>query len=447
MFPQLRSLVKSDFPTREVNRLAFPAIVSAIAEPIISMCDTAIIGQYGQPGDAGIGSVTIGTNFFLSIIWVFAQTRTAMSSVVSRYFGEHQLDKIRTLIPQVIFMNFTLGVFFYLVTNLFAVEIFSLYNAEGAVLQQSVDYFSIRSIGFPFTLSTLLIFGVFRGMQNTWISMVISVTGLVLNILLDIALINGLGDVIPALGAKGVALASVISQIVMFGMAIVMLIRKTPFNLNFLHPVNSEIYSLLKLTGNLIIRSIAVQTAYFFSGRIAASYGEHALNVHGVFWNIWLFSAFVIEGYCSAGNALAGKYFGEKNFESLWRMSQYIFSRTLLLGIGLMLFYFLVYPFIGHLFLRNEEELSLFLSFFWIVALVQPFNALAFTYDELLKGLGRMRYIRDTLIIATFVGFVPVIHLGYWMDWHLLSVWLAFIVWMSIRGIRLMWYFNRHFRY
>lgn len=447
MAGNLHKLIGGDFPEREINRLAIPAIIASIAEPLISIGDAAIIGQYAEKDSVSLGAVAVGSTFFLSIIWVFAQTRTAMSSVMSRYYGEKKLEAVRTLVPQMTFMNFMLGLFFYLFTNLFSREIFTLYNVEGQQLEETIRYFSIRSIGFPFVLSTMMMFGVFRGIQNTVWAMSISLVGGLINILLDQILIGGVDGFISPMGIEGVAFASLCAQLVMFVMAIFFLYKKAGYSLNFMFPVNQEVYWLLRLTGNLIIRSLAVQTAYFFSGRIAAGCGPHYLNVHGVFWNIWLFSAFFIEGYCSAGNALAGKFYGEKNPEMLWRLSKFMIKRTIAIGVGLTLIYFITYRWIGHLFLTNSTELEIFYSAFWLVALVQPFNAFAFTYDELLKGIGEMKYIRNTLIIATFIGFVPVIHFLDFMEWHLLSVWSAFIVWMSIRGGRLMLYFNRNFSY
>ena len=49
-----------------------------------------------------------------------------------------------------------------------------------------------------------------------------------------------------------------------------------------------------------------------------------------------------------------------------------------------MIFYILLYPFIGH-FNSNKMVLELFQSFFWIVILAQPFNSIAFTFDGIFK--------------------------------------------------------------
>lgn len=444
---KLRSLFKSDFPEKEINRLAIPAIIASCAEPVISLCDTAIIGHFSQEEDVALGAAGLSTTFFLSIIWIFSQTRTAMSALLSRYYGEKKLNDIKTLVPQMIMLNFAVGVVIFLFTLNFARPIFEMYNANGQLLDSTVSYFSIRCIGFPFVLSTVLIFGVFRGVQDTFWAMLISIIGGTINITLDYLLMGGIKGYIEPMGVNGVAISSVIAQITMFILAIFLLYKKTNFTLNFFAKPHPDMFKLFELTGNLVIRSLAVQTAYFFSSRFAAGYGAHYFNVQTVFWNIWLFSAFFIEGYSSAGNALSGKYFGAKNMEMLWRMSDFMWRRTLLIGIGLGSFFMLVYPWAPLLFLKNDQEIQLFYSVFWLVALVQPFMAIAFTYDELLKGLSRMAYLRDTLIIATFLGFVPAIFLFDYIGFGLHSVWAAFICWMIFRGTRLRREFIRSYSY
>lgn len=437
----------SQIDIKEVNRLAFPAMVAAISEPIINICDSAIIGRYGSDPVTMLAAVGVASSFFLSFIWVFSQTRTAMSTVMSKYYGAEKLNDIKTLVPQMIVMNFLLGFFFYLVTNLFIEPIFHLFDAQGEVLKEAIDYFSIRSIGFPFVLSTLMIFGVFRGIQNTIWAMVITLIAGGFNLLLDVVFINGIENYIQPMGIKGVALASLIANLMMFFMAILFLYKKTKFTLNFLHPIHSEVNGLLGMSGNLIIRSAAVNTAYFFSSRFASGYGESYIAVQHICMNIWFFSAFFIEGYCNAGNALAGKFNGQNNRMALWNLSKVINKNSLKLALGLMAILFLGYYFIGKLFFKDESVVALFYEVFWMVLLTLPLMAIAFTYDELLKGMGKMAYLRNTLLLATFIGFVPVIYWMDSMDLKIHSIWTAFICWMSFRAIRLSSHFNANYHY
>lgn len=433
--------------SKEVNRLAFPAMIAAIAEPLINIADSAIIGQYGADPVTMLAAVGIASSFFLSFIWIFSQTKTAMSSVMSKYFGAGKTNDIRSLVPQMILMNFILGFFFYLTTNLFIEPIFGLFNAKGEVLTLAINYFSIRSVGFPFVLSTMMIFGVFRGVQNTIWAMIITLIAGGCNLGLDFIFMNGVENYIEPMGIKGVAYASLFSQLLMFSLAILFLYRKTKFNLNFLQPINKEVNNLLGLAGNLVIRSIAVNTAYFFSSRYASGYGEAYIAVQHICMNVWFFSAFFIEGYCNAGNVMGGKFYGQNNPEALWELSKFISKNAFKIAIGLMLTLFAMYYFIGQLFFGGNPALNLFYTVFWMVLITLPINSIAFTYDELLKGIGQAAFLRNTLIMATFLAFVPAITLIDLSGIKLYGVWISFIIWMSFRAIRLRYYFNQNYSF
>ncbi|MBK8341127.1 MAG: hypothetical protein IPK99_14535 [Flavobacteriales bacterium] len=117
---------------KDLDRLAVPAIISGIAEPLISLVDTAFVGRLGT---ADLAAVGISSSFFLLVVWVLAQTRSAVLSVVARYYGEQRLDDVKGLVPIAVWMNFGLGLLFYLATAPVAESIFRWYNAEGAVLK------------------------------------------------------------------------------------------------------------------------------------------------------------------------------------------------------------------------------------------------------------------------------------------------------------------------
>ncbi|HNK84600.1 MAG TPA: MATE family efflux transporter, partial [Flavobacteriales bacterium] len=56
-----------------------PAIIGGIAEPIIALTDTHFAGRIGPHDLAAVG---IGSSFFLLVLWVLAQTRSAVLAVV-----------------------------------------------------------------------------------------------------------------------------------------------------------------------------------------------------------------------------------------------------------------------------------------------------------------------------------------------------------------------------
>ena len=156
-----------------------------------------------------------------------------------------------------------------------------------------------------------------------------------------------------------------------------------------------------------------------------------------------IFSAFFIDGYSNAGNALAGKYIGQKNNLKLKILGFNLLKINIRIAIILMTIYILLYPFIGQFFNSNKIVIEVFQSFFWMVILAQPFNAIAFTFDGIFKGLGKAVDLRNTLIIGTFLFFIPSIYFLDLLLPNLISIWIALSIWMLYRGLSLLVKFKK----
>lgn len=415
---------------KEINRLAGPAIVAGIAEPVISLVDTAFIGNLGTQELAAVG---IASSFYLMVIWVLAQTKSAISAIVSRYFGREELDEIYSLIPQAMIMNILLGLLLIAITYPLAIPIFKLYHAHGEVLEYAKSYYQIRAWGYPITLATFILFGVFRGLQNTSWAMQISIIGGLVNLVANYVLIFGFGP-IPSFGVEGAAFGSLLAQIVMFVLAIIYLHRKTYYRIHWARKIHKDLKWLFGMSIDFYIRTISLNLAFYQSTRMASSLGEAVVAAHTIAINIWLFSAFFIDGYANAANALSGRLFGERNFEALKNMSRTILKISV--GIGSLLgFIFLIgYYKIGHFFSDDPMVIDYFLSIFWIVIIMQPINAVAFAYDGIFKGLGEAKTLRNTLLLSTFIVFFPLSYLSDYLGWAFVGIWFSICMWMVSRG-------------
>ena len=115
---------------------------------------------------------------------------------------------------------------------------------------------------------------------------------------------------------------------------------------------------------------------------------------------------------------------------------------SLVLMVLATIFY---YP-LGRLFSQEAHVLNAFYSIFFILIIGLPINTMAFVLDGLFKGLGEMKFLRNLLLAATFLGFVPVLFLSKYMGWGLYGIWLAFTVWMIIRAGALVLKFRRKFQ-
>lgn len=420
-----------------------PAIISGIAEPVISLTDTYFAGMIDPlHSGANLAAVGVGSSFFVLVLWVLAQTRSAVLAVVARYYGEERLVEIRDLVPIAIWMNVGLGFLFYGLTVPFADRIFLLYDLQGEALDKAVGFFRLRAHGFPIALAVFAMTGAFRGVQNMRWSMWISVIGAGVNIGLNKLLIFGYGPIAP-MGINGSALASVIAQACMCVIALYVMLTRTTFRLfpeRWRHP---EFIPLLLNSTNLFARTIALNACYFFGNRFASSYGVAYIGAHSIAMQIWLFSAFFIDGYAAAGSVIAGRLNGERDWGQLHRVSWQVVRITVSIGAGLALIYVVCDQWIGGWFTSDPEVLQHFNTVFWMVILTQPINAVAFAWDGIYKGIAASADLRNALVVSTFCVFIPAIFIGDHLGWKLYSVWTAFLLWMLTRGIWLTIAFER----
>ena len=437
--------MNTSITNKQINTLAIPAIIAGISEPILSLTDAAIVGHIPNNATESLAAVGIVTSFLSMLIWVLGQSRSAISSIISQYLGANKLDEVKNLPAQAIAIILVLSLLICFGTLPFSKSIFEFYNATGTLLEYSVNYYEIRIIGFPFTLYTFAVFGVFRGLQNTYYPMIIAIIGTIVNIFLDVILVYGISDIIPPLQLEGAALASVISQILMAIIATILMLKNTSIPLQPTTPINKELSKFLFMIGNLIIRTIALNLALYFATSFATAYGTNDIAAYTIAINLWFFAAFAVDGYASAGNILSGKLYGAQQIETLVKLSQRLTKKALIVGLIMAGIGAVFYTPIGTIFTSETQVLSRFYDVFWIILIMQPFCALAFVFDGIFKGLGKMKVLRNVLVTATVVIFIPGLLISDYLNLKLHGIFIAFTLWMIARGIPLVIKFRKQF--
>ncbi|WP_298340978.1 MATE family efflux transporter [uncultured Algibacter sp.] len=437
--------MNTNISLKYINKLAIPALISGVSEPILSLTDAAIIGNIDINATESLAAVGIVTTFISMLIWVLGQTRSAISSIVSQYVGANKLENIKNLPAQAIFIITSLSILIIFGTYPIAKQIFKLYNASDLILDYSVIYYKIRVLGFPFTLFTIAVFGAFRGLQNTYYPMIIAIIGSASNIVLDIVLVYGIEGFLAPMHIEGAAYASVIAQILMAGFSAFYLLKKTSIPLKPSFPFNPEIKRFILMILNLFVRTIALNVTLYYASAFATSYGAEYIAAYTIAINLWFLGAFIVDGYASAGNILSGKLFGAKAYTTLIILSNKLIKYGVVIGIILGIIGAIFYYPIGRIFTKEPEVLKAFYNVFWIVLVMQPLCTLAFIFDGIFKGLGKMKYLRNVLLFSTFLVFIPVL---FWLDslnHKLHAIFIAITIWIIARGIPLIIKFRKIF--
>jgi len=430
---------------KHINKLAIPALISGVSEPILSLTDAAIVGNINVNATESLAAVGIVATFLSMLIWVLGQTRSAISSIVSQYVGANKIEQIKNLPAQAIFIITSLSILIIFGTYPFAESIFKLYNASDLILNYSVDYYKIRVFGFPFTLFTIGVFGAFRGLQNTFYPMLIAIIGALINIVLDFALVYGIDGFIPAMNIKGAAYASVIAQLIMALFSAYYLLKKTVIPLKLSFPFNKEIKRFVVMILNLFVRTLALNVTLYFATRFATGYGAAYIAAYTIAINLWFLGAFIVDGYASAGNILSGKLLGGKEYGLLIKLSNKLIKYGIIIGFILAIAGGLLYYPLGRMFTNDPDVLNEFYKVFWIVLAMQPLCALAFIFDGMFKGLGKMKHLRNVLLFSTFIIFIPILFWLDSLDLKLYAIFIALTFWIIARGIPLIIKFRKIF--
>lgn len=420
---------------KEINRLAVPAIISGVIEPVISLTDTVMAGHIPVNTKEILGAVGIVSSFLTAVVWIFIQGSRAISSQISYAYGQQRLLQLKGLVAQILCFSVIISLSSALIASLatrFILE--NLYDAQGVLLEEGLTYFRIRIWGLPLIFLTLTIQNVFRGLQNTSWAMYTGILGGVVNTFLNYIFVFVFNWEI-----EGLAWATLSAQLAMFLVTVRLLYTKTPFRFQRTKGLHPKFMQNMRMSFDLFIRSFAMQATLYFSFYAATRLGggkdSTVVATHTILNQVWLFSVFLFDGYCSAGGVLAGRLYSTRQFSTIKYLIRDLFYIVLSIGGFICLLYFISYSPVCEFLTKNKDIQALFFSTFWIVVLMQPINAITFLFDGFYKGLGFTRVLRNAFVLATILGFFPAYYATeYFFQWGLSGIWIALFVWMCLRG-------------
>lgn len=191
-------------------KLSLPLALTAFIQIAYGFVDTIWIARLGTNAVAGVGIA--GFIFWIgnSIVLI---PKVGMGVYASQSFGSQREDETVMIINngfiQAIIMGLCFTTFCLIVKNVF-IEFYHLgLEAEMA----AKDYFFVVSLGMIFFFVGPMFTQAFTSLGDSFTPFVINAVGLAINMVLDPVLIFGLGP-FPHMGAKGAALATIISQFV-----------------------------------------------------------------------------------------------------------------------------------------------------------------------------------------------------------------------------------------
>ena len=415
---------------RRILHLAIPSIVSNITVPLLGLVDVTIVGHLGAT--AYIGAIAVGGLLFNILYWNFGFLRMGTSGLTSQAYGRKDKDaEIRVLVQAV-----SVGLFSALAMLILQYPIerlaFRLLDTSAEVEQYAVSYFRICIWGAPAVLAQYGFTGWFIGMQNSRYPMYIAIVMNVINIVCSSCFVFLFG-----MKVEGVALGTVVAQysgVMMAWWLWFYNYKELRGRITFRGSLQLiAMRRFFAVNRDIFLRTLCLIGVTTFFTSTGARQGDVILAVNTLLMQLFTLFSYIMDGFAYAGEALSGRYVGACNLVQLKRAVKALFGW----GVGLSLVFTLLYGIGGENFLGLLTNDTFVIEtaghyFYWVLAIPLAGFA-AFLWDGILIGATATRFMLWAMLVASGSFFVIYYCFSGATNNHML--WLAFLVYLALRGI------------
>ena len=429
---------------REILRLAVPSILAGITVPLVGMVDMAVVGHLGTveglAGAALIGGISVGTMLFDLLYWNFAFLRAGTGGLTAQAYGRKDTSEIGRILARALRIALLSGVALIALQWVVVQLAFLVVDCSPEVRALATRYFYIRIWAAPATLSLFALKGWFIGLQDTLRPMLTDLWVNLTNILLSVglgfglhagaALGSGTVTLLPTLGFAGVAWGTVIAQWTGLFLAL-LLARKYLSISHFLkilcakraedfqqntnnQHVSDQPDSFFTLNRDLFLRSVGMIAVYIGFTVIGAGLGDRMLAVSSILMKLLMLFSYFTDGFAYAGEALTGRFIGEKNEDGVRSTVRGTFAWGFGLAGAFMLLYGLGGTPLLQLMTSDASVVGAGRAFLPWLLLMPLIGCPAFTWDGIYIGATASKDLRNSTLLCA-VGFFAVWFAGRWL--------------------------------
>lgn len=434
----MRIFATENFTTHVMNKdilkLAIPSILANITIPLVGLVDVAIIGHISDA--TAIGGIAIGTLLFDLLYWNFGFLRVGTSGLTAQAFGAKDDRLAVGIFRQNLLLAGFSTLLVWAIQWLFLMVALKCIPCTPEVADFASRYFYIRIWAAPATLGLMVFKGWFIGMQNTVAPMVCDIVVNVVNMVASYVL-----ALHTPLGMLGVAHGTVIAQYVGLLTAVAFLLIRygKMMKAHLFEPkIFNNMEKVARLAGNLFIRSVGFMVIYVGFTAIASNYGDVQLAVSSIMMKLFMLFSYFVDGFAYAGEALTGRFIGERNADRLHQAVRVLF----LWCVGVGLAFTVIYAAAGEGSVRvvtdNEPVIAASHPFLpWLIAM-PLISCLAFMWDGIYIGAAAGKEVRNCMLWAAlgfvlgylccykFIG-IQALYVGYFVHLLVRTLYLSFL--------------------
>ena len=383
---------------KQLATIALPTFGQLIAEPAFVLIDTAIVGHVG---DGALAGLALGSTIILTAVGLCIFLAYATTSHVAHLFGAGRLREGLQAGIDNLWLSLLIGCVLAAALFTTAEPLCAALGGRGDDLVQGVAYTRAVVLGAPGMLLVYAANGLYRGLQKVSITLIVAVCGAVLNTVLDVLFVIGLGW-----GVAGSGFATFIAQWFMGIALLVPAVRWARRGGASLRPHWSSIAHAGKDGFPLFLRTLALRTGLVATVMAAAALGSDTLASYPAVNASWHDVLNSLDSGAIAGQTMVGAALGAHDGIRARQLTRTTLRAGLATGVLIGLAFAALAFAAPPLFSANPSVQQLVSIGMVITGIALPLQGWMWAADGILIGAGDFRYLAwtCTVVAVVYVG-------------------------------------------
>ncbi|WP_246142756.1 MATE family efflux transporter [Nocardioides rubriscoriae] len=410
---------------REILRLAGPAFLALVAEPLFLLVDAAVVGHLGTAQLAGLGiaAVVLQTAVGLCVFLAYGTT-----AGVARLLGAGDRRGALTQGLDGLWLAVALGAVLTVAGVVLTGPLVAAFGVDADVAAHARTYLRIACLGTAPLLVMLAATGVLRGLQDTRTPLVVAVGGNVVNAVLNVVLVHGLGS-FDGLGIAGSAWGSVTAQVGSAAALTAVVVRGARRHGAALRPDLAGMRAAGRAGLALVVRTLTLRAALLvttYAVALGAGGAPDEVATHQLAMTLWGLLAFVLDAIAIAAQAITGRALGAGDVDGTRALTRRMITWGWASGVVTGLLLAAASPLLAPLFTDDPDVPGLLVPVLLVAALGQPVAGVVFVLDGVLIGAGDGRYLAWAGLVVAIVYAPLTLAATAWWGAGLVTVWVLF---------------------
>ncbi|MEO0431929.1 MAG: guanitoxin biosynthesis MATE family efflux transporter GntT [Cyanobacteria bacterium J06656_5] len=409
-------------------RLSVVGMFSNMMVPLAGLCDTAFLGHLSDIHY--LAGVILGSILFDYLYRILKFLRNSTNALTAQAVGADDSTGVLVAVLRCGLVAVAIASLILLLQYPVQQLGFTILSGAPETEQAGIAYFNARIWGAPAVLLNFVLIGWFLGREKNGVVFFISLMANGSNVLLDYLMINRWGW-----ESAGAGLATAFSQYL--GLLVGLVAVGLTIDWSLVGKAMAQVMdrqaltSTLILKGNILVRFLALISAYSIFTNLSATFGTISLAENGLLLQIALLSQFTVQGVGMTAQTLIGNFNGKGQTDQCLPVLKTAIISSLVISLGFALSV-VVFPETMFSLLTSHQDVSQAMGSYaaWLVPLLS-ITSVAFMLEGYFIGLKEGAVLRNGALLGFGLGFAPLAMLAVYLQNSYL-LWTALTAYMAV---------------